>query len=154
MERTARAAVLPVDLGWSDIGSWSTVWDVLTHDDAGNATNGPVVMLDSRNSLVRSDESVLTTVVGVDDLIVVTTGDALLVASRAKAEQVKILVEELKAQNQRAAVEHRRMCRKLDRIPAQKRHVTLSAATTVFSIATSCAMLIRASAIGEGGAHG
>ncbi len=111
MERTKLAAVVPADLGWSDIGSWSTVWDVLDHDAAGNATEGPVVMLDSRNSLVRSEEPVLTTVVGLDDVIVVSTADAVLVASRAKAEQVKALVEQLKAQNHRAAVEHRRIYR-------------------------------------------
>src|SRR5262244_3970224 len=64
MQRTKLAAVVPADLGWSDIGSWSTVWDVLDHDAAGNATDGPVVMLDSRNSLVRSEEPLLTTVVG------------------------------------------------------------------------------------------
>ena len=104
MERTTRAAVIPADLGWSDVGSWSSVWDVLAHDAAGNATDGPVVMLDSRNSLVRSEESVLTTVVGLDDVVVITTADAVLVASRAKAEQVKALVEQLKAQNQRAAI--------------------------------------------------
>ena len=111
MERTTRAAVIPADLGWSDVGSWSSVWDVLPHDAAGNATDGPVVMLDSRNSLVRSDESVLTTVVGLDDVVVITTADAVLVASRAKTEQVKTLVEQLKEQNQRAAIEHRRIDR-------------------------------------------
>jgi mannose-1-phosphate guanylyltransferase/mannose-6-phosphate isomerase len=103
--------VVPADLGWSDIGSWSTVWEVLDHDAAGNAIDGPVVMLDSRNSLVRSEDQVLTTVVGLDDVIVVSTADAVLVAARAKAEQVKALVEELKRQNQRAAVEHRRIYR-------------------------------------------
>src|SRR5262249_25831916 len=97
--------------GWSDIGSWSTVWEVLDHDAAGNAADGPVVILDSHNSLVRSEESVLTTVVGLDDVIVVSTADAVLVTSRAKAEQVKGLVEQLKTQNQRAAVEHRRIYR-------------------------------------------
>ena len=111
MERTKLAAVVPADLGWSDVGSWSAVWDILGHDAAGNATDGPVVMLDSRNSLVRSEESVLTTVVGLDDVIVVSTADAVLVTSRAKAEQVKALVEELKAQNHNAAVEHRRIYR-------------------------------------------
>jgi mannose-1-phosphate guanylyltransferase/mannose-6-phosphate isomerase len=111
MEHTKLAAVVPADLGWSDVGSWSTVWDVLDHDAAGNATAGPVVMLDSRNSLVRSDESVLTTVVGLDDVIVVSTADAVLVTTRAKAEQVKELVGQLKAQNHRAAVEHRRIYR-------------------------------------------
>jgi mannose-1-phosphate guanylyltransferase / mannose-6-phosphate isomerase len=111
MQRTKLAAVVPTDLGWSDIGSWSSVWDVLDHDAAGNATDGPVVMLDSRNSLVRSEESVLTTVVGLDDVIVVSTADAVLVSTRSKAEQVKALVEQLKANNHRAAVEHRRIYR-------------------------------------------
>ena len=111
MERTQLAAVVPADLGWSDVGSWSAVWDILDHDAAGNATDGPVVMLDSRNSLVRSEDSVLTTVVGLDDVIVVSTADAVLVSARAKAEQVKALVEQLKAHNHRAAVEHRRIYR-------------------------------------------
>ena len=111
MERTKLAAVVPADIGWSDVGSWSAVWDILDHDAAGNATEGPVVMLDSRNSLVRSENSVLTTVVGLDDVIVVSTADAVLVSARAKAEQVKTLVEQLKAQNHRAAVEHRRIYR-------------------------------------------
>jgi mannose-1-phosphate guanylyltransferase/mannose-6-phosphate isomerase len=111
MERTKLAAVVPTDLGWSDIGSWSTVWDVLEHDSDGNATDGPVVMLDSRNNLVRSEESVLTTVVGLDEVIVVSTVDAVLVSARAKAEEVKTLVEQLKANNYRAGVEHRRIYR-------------------------------------------
>jgi mannose-1-phosphate guanylyltransferase / mannose-6-phosphate isomerase len=111
MQRTKLAAVVPTDLGWSDIGSWSSVWDVLDHDAAGNATDGPVVMLDSRNSLVHSEESVLTTVIGLDDVIVVSTADAVLVSARTKAEQVKELVEQLKAHNHRAAVEHRRIYR-------------------------------------------
>ncbi len=111
MERTRRAAVVPADLGWSDIGSWSTVWDILDHDAAGNATDGPVVLSDTRNSLVRSEESMLTTVVGLDDVIVISTADAVLVTNRAKAEDVKGLVERLKAQNYRAATEHRRIYR-------------------------------------------
>jgi mannose-1-phosphate guanylyltransferase/mannose-6-phosphate isomerase len=111
MEHTKLAAVVPTELGWSDIGNWGAVWDVLEHDAAGNATDGPVVMLDSRNSLVRSEESVLTTVVGLDSVIVVSTADAVLVTSRAKAEEVKVLVEQLKAHNHRAAFEHRRIYR-------------------------------------------
>jgi mannose-1-phosphate guanylyltransferase / mannose-6-phosphate isomerase len=111
MERTKRAVVMPADLGWSDIGSWSTVWDVLDHDAAGNATEGPVVLLDTRNSLVRSEDPMLTTVIGVEDVIVIATADAVLVTTRAKAEEVKGLVEQLKAQNHRAATEHRRIYR-------------------------------------------
>ncbi len=111
MQRTKLAVVIPTNPGWSDIGSWNSVWEVLDHDAAGNVTDGPVVMLDSHNSLVRSEESVLTTVVGLDDVIVVSTADAVLVSARAKAEQVKALVEGLKARNYRAAVEHRRIYR-------------------------------------------
>lgn len=111
MERTNLTAVVPADLGWSDVGSWSSVWDVLDHDAAGNATQGPVVMRESRNSLVQAQDSLLTTVVGLDDVIVVSTADAVLVAARSKAEQVKDLVEELKARNYAAAVEHRRIYR-------------------------------------------
>jgi mannose-1-phosphate guanylyltransferase/mannose-6-phosphate isomerase len=111
MERTELAAVVPADIGWSDVGSWSSVWDLLEHDAAGNATEGPVVVLESRNSLVHSEEQVLTTVVGLEDVIVVSTADAVLVAARSKAEQVKALVDELKRQNHRAAVEHRRIYR-------------------------------------------
>jgi mannose-1-phosphate guanylyltransferase/mannose-6-phosphate isomerase len=111
MERTERAAVVPADIGWSDIGSWSTVWDILDHDAAGNSTEGPVVLSDTRNSLVRSEDPILTTVLGVEDVIVVSTADAVLVTTRAKAEEVKGLVEQLKAQNHRAATEHRRIYR-------------------------------------------
>jgi mannose-1-phosphate guanylyltransferase/mannose-6-phosphate isomerase len=110
MERTKRAAVVPVDLGWSDIGSWNAVWDVLERDQAGNAIAGSVLAVDTRNSLIRS-EDVLTATIGVDDLIVVSTADAVLISARAKAEQVKKVVEQLKAQNHSAAVEHRRVYR-------------------------------------------
>ena len=111
MERTRRAAVVPADLGWSDVGSWSAVWEVLDRDRDGNAVEGPVVVMDSRDSLVRSDGSVLTTVIGLDNVVVVATEDAVLVASREKSEGVKALVERLKSQNARAAVEHRRIYR-------------------------------------------
>ena len=111
MERTKLAAVIPADVGWTDLGSWDAVWDVAEKDAAGNATSGPVVTIDSNNVLVRSDESILTTVVGVDDVVVVATDDAVLVASRAKAEKVKELVETLKTRNLREATEHRRIYR-------------------------------------------
>src|SRR6185503_4806379 len=111
MERTKLAAVVQADMGWSDVGSWDAVWDNLAHDADGNAVSGTAVVVDSRNSLVRSDDSVLTAVVGIDDAIVVATSDAVLVAARDKAENVKMLVEQLKAQNRREAVEHRRIYR-------------------------------------------
>jgi len=111
MERTSLAAVVPADMGWSDVGSWNAVWDNLAHDEHGNAASGSTLVLDSRNNLVRGEDGVLAAVVGVDDLIVVATGDAVLVTTRDRAESVKTLVEQLKAQNLREAVEHRRMFR-------------------------------------------
>ncbi len=111
MERTNRAAVVPMDCGWSDIGSWSAVWDVLEHDANGNASTGPVVLLNSHNSLAHSDDSILTAVVGLDNVIVVSTPDAVLVTAQHSAEQVKDLVEELKSQNRDQAVRHLRVYR-------------------------------------------
>jgi mannose-1-phosphate guanylyltransferase/mannose-6-phosphate isomerase len=110
-ERTERAAVVPLDCGWSDVGSWSAVWDALGHDADGNAATGAAVFLDSRNSLAHSDAAILTAVVGVDNLVVVATPDAVLVTSRDKAEQVKDLVERLKAQSHEQAVMHLRVHR-------------------------------------------
>jgi mannose-1-phosphate guanylyltransferase len=89
-ERTKLAAVVPTDLGWSDIGSWSTLWDVLDHDSAGNATDGPVVMLDSRNNLVRSDHGGWAR-----RHYRRSHQDAVLV----RAREGKTLVEQLKAHN-------------------------------------------------------
>jgi len=111
MERTERAAVVPLNCGWSDVGSWSAVWDVLGHDADGNSTTGPAVFVDSRNSLVHADEAILTAVVGLDNVVVITTPDAVLVTSRDKAEQVKGLVEQLKAQNREQVVQHLRVYR-------------------------------------------
>jgi len=111
MERTERAAVVPLDCGWSDVGSWSAVWDALGHDADGNAATGAAVFLDSRNTLAHSDTAILTAVVGVDNLVVVATPDAVLVTSRDKAEQVKDLVERLKAQSHEQAVMHLRVHR-------------------------------------------
>jgi mannose-1-phosphate guanylyltransferase/mannose-6-phosphate isomerase len=111
MERTERAAVVPMNCGWSDIGSWSAVWDVLEHDVDGNTSTGLVVFNDTHNSLAHSDETILTAIVGLDNVIVVATPDAVLVTSRDKSEQVKNLVEQLKAQNREQAVRHLRVYR-------------------------------------------
>jgi len=111
MEHTKLAAVVPADFGWSDVGSWNAVWEINDQDGAGNATDGPVIITDSRNTLVRSDASMLTTVIGVDDVVVISTVDAVLVTTRDKSENVKALVEQLKAQNRREAFEHRRIYR-------------------------------------------
>lgn len=111
MEHTEHAAVLPVSFRWSDIGNWKSLWDVQDHDAAGNVIEGPAEVVNARNSLIRSEESILTTVVGVDDIIVVATADAVLVAAKRDAERVKDLVEQLKARNRAEALEHRRIYR-------------------------------------------
>ena len=111
MERTEHAAVLPVSFRWSDIGSWKSVWDVQEHDAAGNVIEGPAEVLDTRNSLIRSDETILTTVIGLDDVVVVATADAVLVVAKRDAERVKDLVGQLKARNRNEALEHRRVYR-------------------------------------------
>src|SRR5262249_57046695 len=106
MERTAHAAVLPVNFRWSDIGNWKSVWDVQEHAAAGNVIEGPAEVLNTNNCLIRSDETVLTTVVGLDDIVVVATADAVLVVAKREAERVKELVEQLKARNRNEALEH------------------------------------------------
>jgi mannose-1-phosphate guanylyltransferase/mannose-6-phosphate isomerase len=111
MERTDRAAVMPVDFDWSDVGSWGAVLDVSPRDADGNATTGTVELVGAENCLVRSEDNIMTAVVGCKDMIVIATGDAVLVASRAAAEQVKDLVEQLRQKNRKEAIEHRRMYR-------------------------------------------
>ena len=111
MEKTERAAVVEGRFRWSDIGSWGALWQELDRDDAGNAVDGPTVLMDTRNSLVWSDEAILTAVVGLDDIVVVTTSDAVLVVPKCQSEKVKQLVAALKQGNRRQATEHRRIYR-------------------------------------------
>jgi Mannose-6-phosphate isomerase/Nucleotidyl transferase len=103
MERTALAAVLPVSFRWSDIGSWNAVWDAQEQDSSGNVIEGPAEVMNTSNSLIRSEETVLTTVIGLDGVIVIATADAVLVVARQHAERVKDLVEQLKAKNRTEA---------------------------------------------------
>lgn len=97
MEKTQRAAVIPVSCAWSDIGSWSALWQTEAHDAQGNACEGDTLAIDTHNSLLRSHDRHLLATLGVDDLIVVTTPDATLVAHRDAAQDVKKIVEQLKA---------------------------------------------------------
>ena len=91
MERTDHAGVVPLSCGWSDVGTWGSVWQASDQDEAGNAVRGRVRLLDTSNSLVQS-EDMLTCVVGLDDVVVVTTQDAVLVTSRERSGEVKALV--------------------------------------------------------------
>ena len=97
MERTQRAAVVGLDAGWSDVGDWAAMWDLAEHDADGNAIAGDVITLGVHRSLVRSTQR-LVGVIGLDDVVVVETGDAVLVAARDAAQEVKTLVERLQAE--------------------------------------------------------
>ncbi len=110
MERTAHAAVIPADFGWSDVGSWSALWDLAEKDDAGNATRGDVQLQDTRDSLIFGDQRLIATL-GVDDLIIVDTDDALLVADRSRSQAVREVVEDLKRANRSEHLSHRRVYR-------------------------------------------
>jgi mannose-1-phosphate guanylyltransferase/mannose-6-phosphate isomerase len=98
MEHTDRAAVVPVDMGWSDIGSWSALWQESSPDADGNVLLGDVLATATRNSYVRSEGRLVATL-GVEDLVVVATDDAVLVADKAHDQDVKKIVEDLKAAN-------------------------------------------------------
>jgi mannose-1-phosphate guanylyltransferase/mannose-6-phosphate isomerase len=110
MEKTDRAAVVEAHYRWSDIGSWDAVFDVGVRDAAGNAVQGHVVTTDTSSSVIHSDDR-LTAVVGVKDLVVVSTSDAVLVIPRHRAEHVRELVEKLKALKRPEATGHRRIYR-------------------------------------------
>jgi len=97
MERTERAAVVPVSCGWSDIGSWDALWLSAEKDANGNSTEGDVIALGTQGSLIRSHARHLVATIGLDDVIVVTTPDATLVARRDASQEVKKVVDELKA---------------------------------------------------------
>ena len=110
MEHTRRAVVIRADIGWSDVGAWSSVRDLSPRDEAGNCIQGDGIIMGASNVLVRSPEQ-LTAVIGVSDVIVVTTQDAVLVLNADQGDRVKDLVTELKAKGRKEAVEHKRVYR-------------------------------------------
>ena len=110
MERTSCAAVIPADIGWSDIGSWASVHALSDVDESGNHIRGNGIVIDAQNVFVRSDDA-LTAVLGISDIIVVNTGDAVLVAPTHCADLVKKAVEALALQGRSEAAEHRRVYR-------------------------------------------
>jgi mannose-1-phosphate guanylyltransferase/mannose-6-phosphate isomerase len=110
MESTRKAAVVPADIGWSDVGSWSAVHELSARDEAGNSIRGNGLVVEASNVHIRSDDH-LTAVVGVNDVIVVTTQDAVLVLDSKQSDKVKHLVDVLKRQNRREALEHKRSYR-------------------------------------------
>ncbi|MXU66493.1 mannose-1-phosphate guanylyltransferase/mannose-6-phosphate isomerase [Oceanomicrobium pacificus] len=97
MEKTGAAVVVPLDAGWSDVGSWDALWDVSAKDAQGNAVTGDVLLQDTRGSYLRSEDRMIAAL-GLDDMVVVDTKDAVMVAPRDRVEDVKHLVEALRKQ--------------------------------------------------------
>jgi mannose-1-phosphate guanylyltransferase / mannose-6-phosphate isomerase len=97
MEKTDQAVVVPVQMGWSDVGSWTALWEIGDKDAHGNAILGDVVAVESRNNLMRVEGGPAIATVGVEDMIIVSTPDAVMVAPKSRAQDVKKIVDVLKA---------------------------------------------------------
>ena len=110
MEKTDAAVMVPLDAGWSDVGSWSALHDVCDRDEAGNTIDGDVLVHDCAGTFVQA-QSRLVTAVGLEDTIVVETKDSVLVASKSRSQDVKVLVEELRSKDRSEAELHRQVFR-------------------------------------------
>jgi len=110
MEKTDKAIVIPLDADWNDVGSWSALWEVRDKDEAGNVFSGDVLAVESENSFVCSKNK-LVAVVGVKDLVIIDTDDAVMVASKDRVQEVKQVVTQLKAQQRSEADMHRKVLR-------------------------------------------
>lgn len=110
MEKTDNAVVIPLDAGWSDVGSWSALWEITQKDAQGNACRGDVLTEDSTNNYIQSEQKLIATI-GINNLVIVETDDAILVANKDKVQDVKILVNKLKAQNRSETRLHRKVYR-------------------------------------------
>ncbi|MSP98690.1 MAG: mannose-1-phosphate guanylyltransferase/mannose-6-phosphate isomerase [Betaproteobacteria bacterium] len=110
MERTDRAAVIPAEFGWSDVGSWTALWDIAEKDSNGNAKRGDVRLQDTRNSLVFSDRRLVATL-GIDDLVIVETDDAVLISHRSRSQEVRDIVESMHGTGRTEHLSHTRVYR-------------------------------------------
>jgi len=110
MEKTNLGAVIPLDCGWSDVGSWSSLWDIADKDENGNASKGDTLLHDTRESYIHST-SRLVTAIGLEGIVVVETSDALLVAKKDNVQDVKLLVNQLSEQNRLEANRHTKVYR-------------------------------------------
>ncbi len=110
MEKTADAVMVPLDAGWSDIGSWSALWEVSAKNAEGNVLKGDVLSQTTRNTYVHADSRLVATV-GVEDLVIVETKDAVLVAHKDRVQDVKKIVERIKADDRQEHVNHREVYR-------------------------------------------
>jgi mannose-1-phosphate guanylyltransferase/mannose-1-phosphate guanylyltransferase/mannose-6-phosphate isomerase len=110
MEKTDSAVVIPLSAGWNDVGSWSALWDVTAKDEFGNAIKGDVLTVDTSNSFIHSSNK-LVSVIGLQNLVVIETDDAVMIASKDKVQDVKNIVDQLKSLNRSEATVHRKVYR-------------------------------------------
>jgi len=110
MEKTHRAVVVSLDAEWNDVGSFSALWEVIDKDDQGNAISGDVVTVNTENCFLHSSSRLIATV-GVDNLVVIETADAVMVASKDRVQEVKAIVDKLKSQNRLESEVHRKVYR-------------------------------------------
>tara|TARA_Y100000589_G_C27199325_1_gene648727 strand:+ start:3446 stop:4882 length:1437 start_codon:yes stop_codon:yes gene_type:complete len=110
MEKTNKGIVLPLDVGWSDIGSWSSVWDISEKNKDGNFTNGKIISHNNKNCYLRSENKLLVGI-GLEDLIVVDTSDATLIAKKDFSQELKIIVNELKSKGIEEGTSHKKVLR-------------------------------------------
>jgi mannose-1-phosphate guanylyltransferase/mannose-6-phosphate isomerase len=110
MEKTKVAAMLPIDVGWNDVGSWSSLWELAPRDKLGNYVNGDAILEDTTNCYVHAEKSLVATI-GLKDLIIVDTPDALLVADKSRSEDVSKIVKRLKASGRKEPETHLRSYR-------------------------------------------
>jgi mannose-1-phosphate guanylyltransferase / mannose-6-phosphate isomerase len=105
MEKADNAAVVPVEMGWNDVGSWAALWDIANKDISGNVISGDVISHDSNNCLIKSEGPALATI-GLQDLIVVATKDAVLVCNKKNAQDVKVIVDKLSQSGRNEHISH------------------------------------------------
>jgi len=110
MEKSQKVSVVPMDIFWSDIGSWDSFYEIKEHDQDGNVLVGDVETIDVKNSLIFANDR-LTAVTNVEDLLVVETDDAILVTKRGNGQNVKEIIDKLKKENRKEAIEHREIFR-------------------------------------------
>ncbi len=110
MEKTREAVVLPIDCGWSDVGSWSALWEISEKDASGNSCKGDTLTVDTHNCYIHSDSKLIASV-GVENLIIIESDDAIMVADQSKVQQVKDVVQSLKKDQRSEAEYHRKVYR-------------------------------------------
>jgi mannose-1-phosphate guanylyltransferase/mannose-6-phosphate isomerase len=110
MEKTEHAVVVPLNANWNDVGAWNSVWEVSKKDDNGNSIRGDVIVQDTYNSLIHSETRLISTI-GLENIVVIETADAVLVANQSKVQDIKKIVEKLKSSKRGEVDQHRKVYR-------------------------------------------